>query len=401
MEAAAEAGAERSSTPPRRRASAFPRTARPGDETTPVTLADMVGHYKRSSSWPSRWRCGWPAPVRRSSIVNPSAPIGPWDVKPTPTGQMIVDFLRGRMLGSLDTGLNVVHVRDVARGHLLAAERGRVGRALHPRPPESLAPRDLHRPRRSPACPPALPRAVCGRLGRGGRDGGRGARHAPAAARSAHRGPHGAQAHVLQRGQGGASSSGCPRPPPETALADAVDWFVEHGYAPRRREGGVNAGQFVSRSPARAARTSSTRSSACPAGSATRCTPCTPFAASSTTPWTSAGTATSSGASSLAGARRSAASTGAPRRTPPGSGCRWRSARFRSRARRWRRSSPASRWTSTIPATRRSTTLIPTAIGWPPRSASAASRSSATRTRGRACRRQTARRASPHAAPLR
>src|SRR5262249_24893407 len=60
-------------------------------------------------------------------IVNPSAPIGPLDVKPTPTGQMIVDFLRGKMVASLDTGLNLVHVRDVARGHILAAARGRLG----------------------------------------------------------------------------------------------------------------------------------------------------------------------------------------------------------------------------------------------------------------------------------
>src|SRR5262249_31051916 len=60
-------------------------------------------------------------------IVNPSAPVGPLDVKPTPTGQMIVDFLLGRMVASLDTGLKLVHVRDVARGHGLAAERGRAG----------------------------------------------------------------------------------------------------------------------------------------------------------------------------------------------------------------------------------------------------------------------------------
>jgi dihydroflavonol-4-reductase len=60
-------------------------------------------------------------------VVNPSAPVGPWDIKPTPTGQMIVDFMRGRMVATLDTGLNVVHVRDVAQGHLLAAERGKPG----------------------------------------------------------------------------------------------------------------------------------------------------------------------------------------------------------------------------------------------------------------------------------
>src|SRR4029453_2476231 len=60
-------------------------------------------------------------------IVNPSTPIGPWDVKPTPTGQMIVDFLQGKMFATLDPGLNLVHVREVARGHLLAAERGQIG----------------------------------------------------------------------------------------------------------------------------------------------------------------------------------------------------------------------------------------------------------------------------------
>jgi dihydroflavonol-4-reductase len=60
-------------------------------------------------------------------IVNPSTPIGPGDIKPTPTGQMIVDFLRGKMWAYLDTGLNLVDVDDVAAGHLLAAERGTVG----------------------------------------------------------------------------------------------------------------------------------------------------------------------------------------------------------------------------------------------------------------------------------
>ena len=60
-------------------------------------------------------------------LVHPSAPIGPWDSRPTPTGQMIVDFLQGRMPAYLETGLNLIHVRDVARGHLLAEERGRSG----------------------------------------------------------------------------------------------------------------------------------------------------------------------------------------------------------------------------------------------------------------------------------
>src|SRR4029077_8144747 len=96
-------------------------------EDTPVSLADMVGPYKASkflAEDAARAMAKAGAPI---VIVNPSAPVGPWDVKPTPTGQMIVDFMRGRMFATLDTGLNLVHVRDVARGHLLAAECGRVG----------------------------------------------------------------------------------------------------------------------------------------------------------------------------------------------------------------------------------------------------------------------------------
>jgi dihydroflavonol-4-reductase len=97
------------------------------DETTSVNGAQMKNHYKRSK-WQAEQvalelaRQG--APV---VIVNPSAPIGPRDVKPTPTGRIIVDFLNRRMPAFLDTGLNWVHVRDVATGHVLAAEKGRIG----------------------------------------------------------------------------------------------------------------------------------------------------------------------------------------------------------------------------------------------------------------------------------
>ncbi len=98
------------------------------DETTPSTLDDMIGPYKRSKFLAEeavrdlvRQR-GLPA-----VIVNPSTPIGPRDVKPTPTGRMIVEAASGRMPAFVDTGLNLVHVDDVAQGHLLAEERGRVG----------------------------------------------------------------------------------------------------------------------------------------------------------------------------------------------------------------------------------------------------------------------------------
>lgn len=100
----------------------------PADETTPSTIADMVGPYKRSKFLAE-------AEVRRmvaeeslpAVIVNPSTPIGPRDIKPTPTGRMIAEAAAGRMPAYVDTGLNIVHVDDVAQGHLLAFDRGRIG----------------------------------------------------------------------------------------------------------------------------------------------------------------------------------------------------------------------------------------------------------------------------------
>ena len=98
-----------------------------GDETTPVSLAEMSGHYKRSKFLAEKVALEFAQKGLPVVIVNPTAPVGDHDFKPTPTGQTIVDFLRGAMPAYLDTGLNVVDVRDVARGHLLACEKGRVG----------------------------------------------------------------------------------------------------------------------------------------------------------------------------------------------------------------------------------------------------------------------------------
>lgn len=100
----------------------------PSDETTPSRIEDMIGPYKRSKFLAEERvralvaEAGLPA-----VIVNPSTPIGPRDVKPTPTGRMIVEAALGRMPAFVDTGLNVVHVDDVAAGHLLALEKGVVG----------------------------------------------------------------------------------------------------------------------------------------------------------------------------------------------------------------------------------------------------------------------------------
>ncbi|MEJ5300521.1 MAG: hopanoid-associated sugar epimerase [Thermodesulforhabdaceae bacterium] len=99
----------------------------PADETTPVTIKDMVGHYKRSKYLAERVVEDFIAKGLPAVIVNPSTPVGPRDHKPTPTGKIIVDFLNGRMPAYVDTGLNFIHVSDVALGHLLAYHRGRIG----------------------------------------------------------------------------------------------------------------------------------------------------------------------------------------------------------------------------------------------------------------------------------
>jgi len=98
------------------------------DEETPSNVEDMVGPYKRSKFQAEEVvrdlaaRRGLPA-----VIVNPSTPVGPWDRKPTPTGRLILEAARGKMPGYVDTGLNIVHVDDVAAGHVAAAEMGCVG----------------------------------------------------------------------------------------------------------------------------------------------------------------------------------------------------------------------------------------------------------------------------------
>jgi dihydroflavonol-4-reductase len=99
----------------------------PADETTPSTLANMVGHYKRSKFLAEEAVRGLAAAGLPVVIVNPSAPIGPGDARPTPTGRVVLEAARGRFPAYVDTGLNVVHVDDVAEGHLLALERGQIG----------------------------------------------------------------------------------------------------------------------------------------------------------------------------------------------------------------------------------------------------------------------------------
>ncbi|HVN03998.1 MAG TPA: hopanoid-associated sugar epimerase [Bryobacteraceae bacterium] len=98
-----------------------------GNEDYPVSLADMKGAYKRSKFMAEQVALEFAASGLPVEIVNPTAPVGDHDIKPTPTGKIVLDFLKGDMPAFIDTGLNVVDARDVALGHVLACERGRSG----------------------------------------------------------------------------------------------------------------------------------------------------------------------------------------------------------------------------------------------------------------------------------
>ena len=127
LEAAREAGTERIVYCSTIGAIGLPPGGGLGTEETPVSIEQMAGHYKRSKYLAEQEvlklaKAGLPV-----VIVNPSAPVGAGDVKPTPTGQIIVDFMKGRMPAYIETGMNIVDVDDVAAGHLLAMQKGRIG----------------------------------------------------------------------------------------------------------------------------------------------------------------------------------------------------------------------------------------------------------------------------------
>jgi dihydroflavonol-4-reductase len=104
-----------------------PGNGTPGTEETPVSFTDMVGHYKKSKFLAERVAESFIEQGLPLVIVNPSTPVGRLDIKPTPTGKIIVDFLNRKMPAYLDTGLNLIDVQDCAKGHILAALHGQVG----------------------------------------------------------------------------------------------------------------------------------------------------------------------------------------------------------------------------------------------------------------------------------
>ena len=203
----------------------------PADETTPVALDDMIGHYKRSKFLAEKAVHEAASAHGLSYVVtNPSTPIGPRDIRPTPTGRIIVDAATGRMPAYVDTGLNVVHVDDVARGHLQALERGVdgeryilggadlslreilqiVARRLGRRPPNVRLPR-------RPLYPfAAVAELIAGFTGKEPRLTIDGLRMAGK--------------HMYFSSARAQAALGYSARPAEEAIGDALDWFRAHSY---------------------------------------------------------------------------------------------------------------------------------------------------------------------------
>ena len=239
IEAAVEAGCSRIVYTSTSGCIGLPRatngTVTPSDEETPGADAQMTSHYK-ISKWKAelvaRELAAKGAPV---IIVNPSAPVGPRDVKPTPTGAIIVDFLNRRMPAYLDTGLNWVHVRDVAVGHVLAAEKGRVGgRYILGSGAGNWTLKESLDVLAEIACLPApklrMPRFVAlaaAHVGEGlARFTGKPPRAPLAGVRMA--------AHKMYFNPAKAVRElGLPQTPPRQALVEAVEWFRVNGFVRR------------------------------------------------------------------------------------------------------------------------------------------------------------------------
>ncbi|MGA2246994.1 MAG: hopanoid-associated sugar epimerase [Verrucomicrobiota bacterium] len=240
LEAAGQAGCQRiihTSTvgciglPPPRHGSAVP-----GTESDAVSPGDLSGDYKKSKFQAEALaRELFRNQALPIIIVNPSAPVGPGDVKPTPTGQIVVDFLNRRLPAYLDTGLNWVHVRDVALGHILAAERGRLGERYilgHAQGNwtmrETLA--ALAKITGLPAPTWKLPYWLALRVAEVSEGlaffTGKAPRATLAGVRMARHKMWFTPAKAIQE-------LGLPQTPPEQAFADAVLWFRANGYVKR------------------------------------------------------------------------------------------------------------------------------------------------------------------------
>ena len=204
----------------------------PGTEDTPVSFSDMVGHYKKSKFLAEREAETFIERGLPLVIVNPSTPVGPYDIKPTPTGKIIVDVLNRKMPAYLDTGLNLIDVEDCARGHILAALHGRIGQK-YILGNENLTLRDIFAlladisGRPAPRVKlPYTPILIAAYVNEG-------------IARLTGREPliplagvQMAKKHMFFDSAKAVRELGLPRRPVRQALERAVEWFCSEGYAP-------------------------------------------------------------------------------------------------------------------------------------------------------------------------
>lgn len=206
-------------------------TERLGDETMPPQPSHLIGHYKQSKYQAEQLALAANEDGLEVVVVNPCAPVGQWDVKPTPTGRIPLDFARGRIPGYLDTGMNLVDVDDVAQGHLLAMERGMPGeryilghRNLTLR--EVLGMLAGITGRRAPRL--RFPYWLAGAAAVGDQwlEGGL-LRRTPAIPVE---GIKIARHPMYVSSAKAVNQLGLPQSPVETALEKAVQWFTDHGY---------------------------------------------------------------------------------------------------------------------------------------------------------------------------
>jgi dihydroflavonol-4-reductase len=211
-------------------------TPKPCDEATPMLGGQLTSHYKRSKLEAEQAVLSYASRGLPVVIVNPSAPIGPWDAKPTPTGQLIVDFVRGKLSAIVDTGLNIVHVRDVAEGHLLAAERGRVGERYilgHRNMTLAEIVAELAEITGRPAPRLRLPYAVAWTAGAVSTAVSTWITHRPPAI--ALEAVRMARRHMFFDPGKAVRELGLPQTPVRTAFQDAVAWFEENGLIPQSK----------------------------------------------------------------------------------------------------------------------------------------------------------------------
>ena len=231
LEAARAAGVERTVYTSSVATVGIPKDGAPGDEHTPVGLADMIGHYKRSKYLAEEVALDAARSGMSVVIVNPSTPVGPGDIKPTPTGRTRAAMRpAGRMPAYVDTGLNIVHVDDVAAGHLLAfiaarsGERYISGRRGHDACRQILAQIAQLVGRSAAAHPIAICRRAAHRLRRGSLADALGPQR-----------PMTLEGVRMSRKRMFFSSAKARRElgyawrPPAEGLADAIQWFRGHG----------------------------------------------------------------------------------------------------------------------------------------------------------------------------